>query len=202
MAVLIVNMRRSMNRCFIRLLSGILVALCSAAAPCLASGGGDVTIGADKLPELKSAVVVRILQFAQWRGESAGNGTEPLRMGVLGGDKITAALAAHAGADINGRRLEVTTVTSIDDAAHCQVLYISDEDGDHATLVDALDLRTLPGVLSISDAPRFNDDGGIIQLSLENGKLVFTINTNCLEARHLFLSSRLMSVAHVYDDGS
>jgi len=163
----------------------------------LPTEGSDVSIGTEQLPSLKSAVVVMILSFVEWRGEDETDG--PLRLGVVGGETIHKAFLEHAGEDINRRQLEIIVLNDLSEIDQCHLLYISDDRDAPRDIIDNLDLDGLPGILTIGDSKSFNDDGGIIRLSLEKGKLVFTISTRHLDDENLFLSSRLLRVARIHN---
>ncbi len=177
---------------------GLLLCLCAIVTPSRAAEGDNVTIGSSHLPDLKAAVVVRVLNFVEWRGQTDTEAGLPLRLGVVGEGRIAEALFDHDGKSVNGRPLEIVAVTSVNEAARCHVLYVKEDEGN--VLAEELEMDSLPGVLTFGDSPTFNADGGIIQLSLERGKLVFTISTRHLKDETLFMSSRLLSVAKIYDD--
>ena len=49
----------------------------------------------------------------------------------------------------------------------------------------------------MGDSPGFIDDGGIINLKLESGKIHFEINVDTAEQAQLTLSSKLLSLAQI-----
>ena len=96
-----------------------------------------------------------------------------------------------AGEKLDGRpfavrRVDATAVRS------CQVLFLSEATGARESVLRAL--ATVP-VLTVSDAPRFLDEGGIIQLHVVAGRVRFNISVSAATRAGLRLNAQLLQLA-------
>ena len=55
-------------------------------------------------------------------------------------------------------------------------------------------------VLTVSDAARFAHTGGMVELSLERGRLHIAVNTDALQRANVRLSSRVLALATIVRD--
>jgi hypothetical protein len=89
-----------------------------------------------------------------------------------------------------GRRLVVRDLTPTMSLATCDVLFL--HGGAVRPVLDRV--RSRP-VLTVSDAPGFLDEGGIIQLVRTDNRLGFNISLPAAERAGLRLSSHLLRLA-------
>lgn len=177
-------------------LAWAMASVCLFAAWDAVAASGETVITEDKLPELKAAVVFKILKFVRWSEDLYDDGV--LRAGVIGTPAMVEAFAEYDGRDIGDRIFRTTEITQHDDVSGLDVLFIQEERNDEACKEWALDLSGLEGVLTVGDCNCFNDRSGIIRLRLEDGRLAFTINNDAAVSAGVFLSSRLLSIATIY----
>jgi hypothetical protein len=158
----------------------------------MASG---VSVAGDKPTEyqVEAAYLFNFGRFVEWpSGNAASAG--PLLICVLGDDPFGTSLDAMLQrGTVKGKSLAAKRIGRIEDAASCQMLYIS---ASEAGRVDKI-LGTVGNVsvLTISDMPQFTERGGMIQFLLEEGKVRFQINLSAAENAGLALSSELLKVA-------
>jgi hypothetical protein len=164
-----------------------LLALAPAARP----ARGDTALE----QQVKSACIANFVQFIDWPEFAFGKPDDPLIIGVMDagalGDSLTAAVE---GKTVKGRKLEIRPVTPAT-AGKCQVLLTGNLDGPE--LDAALKAAGAAGVLTIGDAPRFTDAGGVIQFYLEDRKVRFEINLAAAQRAKLQVSSQLLKLARV-----
>ena len=55
-------------------------------------------------------------------------------------------------------------------------------------------------VFTVSDAARFAQTGGMVELFVENGRMRFAVNVDALERAHVRLSSRVLALAKIVRD--
>jgi len=97
------------------------------------------------------------------------------------------------GKTINGKKLVLTHVASVDKVDHCQLIYIDSKDR-HKLHRLFIFLNNKP-VLTVSDMAGFVDDGGMIEIVNQDNKLRFKINLYQVQQHGLTLSSQLLRLA-------
>jgi len=148
---------------------------------------GDVTNEA----RVKAAFLVKFPQFVEWPA-AALEGRRTVDLCVLGPVPFGSVLdELTAGEKLDGRpfavrRVDATAVRS------CQVLFLSEATGARESVLRAL--ATVP-VLTVSDAPRFLDEGGIIQLHVVAGRVRFNISVSAATRAGLRLNAQLLQLA-------
>lgn len=173
-----------------------LCALACSLAFCLPAG---VCASADPDGKLlKAAFVYNFAKFTEWPEEASPATGKTLNLCVTGDDELTAALGKLSGKKV--RQWRVTTryfAGAVPDG--CHLLYIGNSRGQLSSLLLA-SVRTRP-VLTIGQSARFAEQGGIIQLYNSNGRLRFLINLTASRRAGLKLSSRLLNLADIYEEG-
>ena len=140
---------------------------------------------------VKAAFLYNFTKFVEWPDSAFPEGT--LRLCVLGEDPFGKALQTVAGEEVAGHKLIVLSTGKLSDPAGCQVLFISRSERERMPRILA-DLRDLP-VLTVSDTGGFIDQGGIINFTLEEGKVRFEINQESAERAGIKISSKLLRLA-------
>src|SRR6266567_4522164 len=113
---------------------------------------------------------------------------------VLGQDSMGHALDSVAeNEEIDHRVVRVRRVKDTAEARSCDIAYISTSEGDRIES-DVAELRGTD-VLTVSDAPRFLAQGGMIQFVLVANHVRFAVNLDAVKRSHLVLSSELLRVA-------
>lgn len=113
---------------------------------------------------------------------------------VVGEDPMGQALdSLTRGEQIDGRPVRVRRMHEASEARGCDIAYLSANEGariesDVAALRDS-------DTLTVSDAPRFLQRGGMIQFVLQGDHVRFSVNLNAVRRSHLVLSSELLRVA-------
>jgi hypothetical protein len=113
---------------------------------------------------------------------------------VLGQDPISHALEEIAANEtIDHRPVHVAQIADAYEARGCEVVFISSGEGDgiHADLAAIGNAD----VLTVSDAPGFLKNGGMIQFVLLQRHVRFAVNLDAVNRTHLVLSSELLRVA-------
>jgi hypothetical protein len=144
--------------------------------------------------QVKAVYLFNFSRFVEWPAEPAASPNEPFSICVLGQDPFGAALGATlAGETVGGRRLVANRIEKPQDALTCRVLFVSiSEQSRLRAILDMLDKKS---VLTVSDIPRFAEQGGMIEFVMQGEKVRFEVNlTNATEAG-LKLSSELLKVA-------
>jgi len=83
----------------------------------------------------------------------------------------------------------------VEDISRCDILFISRSAGDRPEEILAR-LKNRP-ILTVSDAERFVERGGMIRFVTDRSRIRLQINPEAAEAAHLTISSKLLRVAEV-----
>lgn len=141
--------------------------------------------------QVKAAFLYNFAKFVEWppRGE-----TGPVKIGILGDDPFGSYLdqVIHKKT-IRNRPIETRHFRTVDNLEVCDILFISDSESKHASDV----IRTLTGVpvLTVGEGRGFADQGGMIGLVIDDGKVRFDINAKAAKASGITVRSQLLDLA-------
>ena len=138
--------------------------------------------------QLKAAFLVNFLKYVEWP-ETAPTST----ICLFGRDTLGPHLAAYEGRTIAGRELHIRRVSSPEQMADCQALFIPDtEEARFGAVLRWVDRQP---VLTVSDIDIFTRQGGTIALIRTEGRLQFDINADAMSRAGLKPSSQIMRLA-------
>lgn len=146
--------------------------------------------------QVKAVFLFNFAQFVEWPNQTFPAAKAPLIIGVLGKDPFESNLdATIRGESIKGHPLIIHRYNNLQDIKNCHILYINLYQPDQLENV----LGALKGrrILTISDAPKFAQMGGIIQFVTENNKIRMRINQEAAQASELIISSKLLRLAEI-----
>jgi len=154
--------------------------------------------GADPVNEyqLKSAFIYNLAKFVEWPPSSFSSDKAPMRICVLGKDPFEGALqAALNGKTLAGRPFAISAVSGPSAAAGCQILFISASERSRLPSIFA----SLPSqrILTVGETQGFAEQGGIVNLWLENGRVHMEINADAAAQAKLWISSKLLNLAQI-----
>ena len=141
---------------------------------------------------LKAAFIYNFSKFIEWP-EHAFRGKREFCVASLGRTPLDKELAALSGKSVNGRSIVFRQVNSPEEAAQCQVLFISRSE--MARLDGILDLLGGLPVLTVADSADFCKYGGMLSLDNEMGKVVFDVNFRETQRAKLKPNSQLFRLA-------
>ena len=144
--------------------------------------------------ELKAAFLPKFPLFVQWPSGAFKAPGDPLVIGILG-DASFAGHAEHAvaGKVIGGRALSVQVCRDAAEARRCHIVFIL---GDDPKATEET-LRDLAGssVLTISDAPNFASQGGMVNLVTANKRVRLEVNLEAIQRAELRMDPQLLQMA-------
>ena len=163
-----------------RLLIGILAA---------ASLGLTTRAASDPEDELKAAIVLSFLRYAEWSHPLAPGA--PVTVGVFGSSAFTQVLSrVTAGKTIDGHGVRVIEVTSTPDPQCCNAIYFT---GDKSSEIrQPLNAARAARALTIGDSKGFLDLGGVVNLLVVDGRMSFEVNLDALGQSGVSISSKLL----------
>lgn len=141
---------------------------------------------------LKAAFIYNFSKFVEWP-ESALRGKREFCIATLGRTPLDRELAALSGKNVQGRSIVFRRLSSLDEAAQCQVLFISRSE--LAKLDGILDALGDAPVLTIAESDDFCKRGGMLSLEKESGKIVFDVNFRETLRSKLKPNSQLLKLA-------
>ena len=161
---------------------------------CLALLLASLPAATQALPEreLKAQIVLRSLLFVQWPAAVLAE-SQPLALCIAEPGGLADALEALAGQSVNGHRLEVRRVAA-DRLQDCHVAYVGQV---------ALDtMRATPrGLLLVGDAHALTERGVMLNLLLDQRRVVFDIDLLAARRAGIELSTQLLRLARFVRQG-
>ncbi len=146
--------------------------------------------------QVKAVFLFNFAQFVDWPPEAVPDSQAPLVIGILGGDPFGDFLDATVRGEHRGARpFAVRRYQRVDEITRCDILFISRPVGDQPEEILAR-LKNRP-ILTVSDADRFAERGGMIRFVTDRSRIRLQINPEPAEAARLTISSKLLRVAEV-----
>jgi len=147
--------------------------------------------------QIKAAFLYHFTQFIEWPREEAN---EPFVICVTGDKALRRSVEdLTRGKSVNARSILVKEIKEPDEAHSCHLVFLTSSFNRRLTrylaAVHALD------VLTVGEPPGFLDQGGMIELFLEDNRIRFDINEQALRDAHLRASSRLLRLARRVETG-
>lgn len=143
--------------------------------------------GAQSNPdELKAEVTYRALMFVTWPADRVA--ARGLQLCTLSEGRTEAALGALSGRTIRQQVMEVRRVRH-DQLAGCHAVYLP---GHQPAAMAALEGRP---VLIVADAPGMLEQGAMVNLQVEDGRIVFDVDLNAARRAGLDISAKLLRLA-------
>jgi hypothetical protein len=172
----------------VRFVANVALAGTLIAAPGTAYGNG-AEVATDTA--VKAAFLLNFAKFTEWPALRTG---DPIVFCIVGDDGIAAALLQTLrGQNISGHALEVQRGPESAAWRSCHLLFIAAAER-RRSAVGLGAIKSLP-VLTVSDGKGFAQEGGIIELYVEGGRMRFAINVDA--AQGLQISSRLLGLAKI-----
>lgn len=146
--------------------------------------------------QLKAVFLFNFTQFVAWPNQSFDDEKAPFIIGILGGNPYGSFLEETVrGESVNGRRIMVRAYDNVRDIKTCHILYINLKNQDE--LEEVLTRLKNSNILTVGDAFRFNQLGGIIGFTMTNNKVRIKINLEAVNQTDLSISSKLLRLATI-----
>lgn len=148
--------------------------------------------------QVKAVFLFNFAQFVEWPPEAVPDSQAPLVIGILGDDPFGDFLDATVRGERRGARpFVVQRYQRVEDITRCDILFLSRSGGGGDRPEDILARLKNRPILTVSDADRFAERGGMIRFVTDRGRVRLQINPVPAEAAHLTISSKLLRVAEV-----
>ncbi|HKX33468.1 MAG TPA: YfiR family protein [Blastocatellia bacterium] len=171
----------------------ILTLICSAV---LIAACGSVQLQAQSIDEyqVKIAFLYNFAKFVEWPIETFVTNKGSLTVGVVGEDPFGKTIDQFMnGKTVNGRQVTIKRLKLGQNLKDCHILFISSSEQRRVPQI----VESLKGtsVLTISELQQFTQQGGMINLILDDDKIRFEVNLNAAAQAHLRISSKLLALA-------
>jgi hypothetical protein len=144
---------------------------------------------------VKAAFLYNFAKFASWPENSFSDVAEPLQFCTLGDAPFGKAMETLGGKSVRDRSLAVRRIASVQEAAGCHVLFVSEDLKYQVQTV--LDIVGAEPVLTVGEIEGFCERGGIINFFTAGGKVRFEINPRAADKAGVRLSAQLLRLARV-----
>ena len=143
--------------------------------------------------DVKAAYLFNFTRFVEWP-DGTPPPSDPFRLCVIADRTMTDLIErTMTGEAVKGRASKTAVPDSIEEARRCQILFVGRTEMSRARPILSA-LRDDP-VLTVSDAARFADTGGIIEFVRIDEHLRFRVNVEAAKRSRVSISSRLLRVA-------
>ena len=146
--------------------------------------------------QVKAVFLFNFAQFVDWPADVFPDSATPLVIGILGNDPFGEVLDLTVRDErLRGRPFQVQRYRSVDEIKNCHILFISRSEGARPEVILAgLKQRA---ILTVSDADRFAERGGMIRFVTDRSRIRLQLNLEAAQAAHLTISSKLLRVAEI-----
>lgn len=155
---------------------------------------------AESADQVKAAFLFNFARYVEWPESAFASADAPIRICLIGGEGFDGVLkSAVSGRTVAERPVEVAPLASLDGAADCHLLFF--EEGAVAQGATVAERLGSLAVFTISDRAGFAHEGGIANFILVDQKIRFEINQKAARRAGLKISSSLLRLAKLVDDG-
>jgi hypothetical protein len=173
------------RRAFVALLLGLAAAL-----PCAAIAQEDAAVLERRV---KGALLYRFIAYVDWPDSAFPRPDSPFVIGILGNDALATELQAFtAGRTAEKRPISVRRLRAADSLKDVQMLFIGASESHQIERA----VRGAGPTLIVTESPGALQQGSVIDFTIVNDQVRFSISLDSARQRNLRLSSRLLSVAH------
>ena len=147
--------------------------------------------------QLKAVFLYNFTQFVEWPTHSFTSDQAPMVIGILGTDPFGSYLEETvAGENINGHPLRVQRYSTVEEIGSCQILFINVADKNKREQI----IVKLKGrnILTVSDAPDFLLQGGMIRFFTKQDKIKLQVNLEETKTANLVISSKLLRLVDLF----
>ena len=191
------DLRSALNRPFAVLATALRIAFSLALAVVMAwSAGARAQSGSVNEYDVKAAFLFNFAKFIEWPNSGRQQSKSPFVICVYGDDPFGPSLdSVVKGKTIDDREILTRRVRKIDELRDCQMAFISSSEESRMPAV----LAALSGssVVLIGETAGFAQQGGHIQLVMQDNRVRFLVNVDAAKRSHLQISSKLLSLAQI-----
>lgn len=148
--------------------------------------------------DVKAAFIYNFTKFVEWPTTALAP-EAPMQICIMGKNDIGNRLRQLHGREAQGHLLQVRLLEPADDQAGCHVMFITRDKA--RQLAQLLKPSANNATLTVSDAPDFTHNGGMIELFVESNRVQFMINLDTAQQAGLKISARMLQLARTPRSG-
>jgi hypothetical protein len=153
------------------------------------------TTSADEY-EIRGAMLINLTKFVDWPSWKMDSAHPQLVVCILGSDSIGPIAERYAqNQSVAGKPLQVRHISSVGEAASCNLLYVGVGEQKHINPV--VDDLAKKGVLTVSESSNETVPNQVIGLPTLNDRVRIDINLGAAQRTGLTISSKLLRLATV-----
>jgi len=146
---------------------------------------------------LKAAFLYKFATYVRWPEKAFPGKDSPFVMCILGPDPVGSGLRRIAAVkQIDGRRIEVRNFERPEDVRECHILFMSRAFSGNKQKA-AMEVLSGRNILFVGETTDFLTQGGVIDLVVQDNRLVFFVSKSACERENLSASAQLLRVAQV-----
>jgi hypothetical protein len=145
---------------------------------------------------VKLGFLYNFTKFVEWPSDSYRAPGSPLAICIVGDDPFSSVLEGELRTrTVGGHPVEVRELKSDDTLSVCHMVFVPVTEKNHAATI----VSNLKGssTLTVGETEGFAEQGGMINLTVEENKVHFEVNPLAAERAGLKISSKLLSIAKI-----
>jgi hypothetical protein len=147
--------------------------------------------------QVKAAFLLNFTRFIGWPSSSFTSDQAPIIIGILGNNPFGNYLNEIVTDEkIGPHPLIIQQYKSINDLKSCHILFINKLETEY--LAKVAEILKGKDILTVSDAPDFLRQGGMILFFTKSNKIQFQINLDAVKTTKLDISSKLLRLAEIF----
>lgn len=147
--------------------------------------------------DIKAAYIYNFANFVKWPNKVFESEDSPIILVILGKNPFQDATDTINGKDVRGRKLLISSITTIDKIDKCHILFISSSEKDH--LQDILSKIAKKALLTIGDTKHFGYQGVMINMFKCDDRIKYEINLKAAKVSKIKISSQLLKMAKIVE---
>jgi len=151
--------------------------------------------------DLKAAILLNLVKFVEWPPSVYSSAQAPTVLCTLGRDPFGSVLDQFVSKENSkDRPFLVRRLRRGDDPHGCHLVYISSSERKLLAQV----LKSIEGgrVLTIGEMEQFATQGGMIQITVQDKQVHFTINLNAASHEQLQIRSGLLALSRIVESNA
>jgi hypothetical protein len=147
--------------------------------------------------EVKATFILNFTKFVEWPPSAFDSADAPFIIVILGYDPFGPFLdKTVAGEKVKGHPIVVQRYQMLKEVERSHLIFINIGEAEDMNET----IASIPSkVLTVSDSPEFNADGGMIRFATLADKTKLIVNIAAVKAAELVISSKLLNVAEIFE---
>lgn len=141
--------------------------------------------------QLKTVFIYNFMRFSQWPEDKIK--LPSYQACIYPANRFGDLFLQLEQQKIAGKKIEVKELSLLEGVENCHIVFLDALDKNE--LEKAVGIAEKNHVLTVSDQPRFAENGGMIQLLIEEGKVRFNVNHYRSQQATVEINSKLIGLA-------